>query len=115
MKRQSAKGKPKKITFPVVVERGPTGLKGTATILSTPTTVAGKTYASFTVVHYHAGVRHRERFNQYAKAFSKAEEIAIELSNCHKDAFFLSGDERRIYEAALEGLRRSENWFFASW
>jgi len=109
MKRRPAQGKTKKISFPVVVERGPTGVKGTATIHRTPTTVDGKTYESFTVVYYHAGSRHRLRFNKYAKAFSKAEEIATELSNGHKDALFLSGDERRIYEAAVEGLEKAGN------
>lgn len=109
MKRRPAQGKTKKNSFPVVVERGPTGVKGTATIHRTPTTVDGKTYESFTVVYYHAGSRHRLRFNKYAKAYSKAEEIATELSNGRKDALFLSGDERRIYEAAVEGLEKVGN------
>ena len=107
MKRRPTQGKTKKISFPVVVERGPTGVKGTATILRTPTTVDKKTYESFTVVYYHAGARRRLRFNKYAKAYSKAEAIATELSNGHKDALFLSGDERRIYEAAVEGLAKA--------
>jgi len=57
MKRRPTQGKTKKISFPVVVERGPTGVKGTASIHRTPTTVDGKTYESYTVVYYHAGSR----------------------------------------------------------
>jgi len=94
-----------KITFPQIVERGPTGLKGRATIHQTPTTVGGKTYNSFTVVYYLNGERKRERFNDYSKAFAQAEEIATKLSNGESAALELTGDDRRIYLAAMECLR----------
>lgn len=94
-----------KITFPQVVERGPTGLKGQATIHRAPTTVGGRQYDSFMVVYYLNGKRKRERFNDYSKAFSKAEEVATKLSNGESSALELTGDDRRAYLGAVEGLR----------
>ena len=62
------------------MERGPTGLKGRVKIYSTPVVVEGERYDSFTVVHYDLGQRTRQRFNDYAKAYSYAEEKAVQLS-----------------------------------
>lgn len=95
---------PPKVTFPQVVERGPTGLKGRATVHRSPTTVAGKRYDSFTVIYYLNGKRKRERFKEYRKAFSRAEEAAIKLSNGDSAALELTGDDRRIYLGAIETL-----------
>ncbi len=94
-----------KITFPQVVERGPTGLKGRVTIHRTPTTVGGKSYDSFTIVYYLGGQRKRERFKDYAKAFAEAEVIATKLGNGESSALELTGDDRRIYVGAIEALR----------
>ena len=94
-----------KIAFPQVVERGPTGLKGRATIHQSPTTVDGKTYDSFTVIYYLHGERKRERFNSYSKAFAKAEEVATKLSNGEGAALELTGNDRRVYLGAIETLR----------
>jgi len=91
--------------FPVLIERGPTGLKGTAKIYSTPVKVKGEGYDSFTVVYYELGKRQRERFNQYAKAHSYAEEKAIQLSGGEVAAVSLKNGDQRIYGAAVESLR----------
>ncbi|CAN5783201.1 hypothetical protein BH09VER1_BH09VER1_17980 [soil metagenome] len=98
-----------KIIFPQIVERGPTGLKGRATIHRTPTTVGSKTYESFMVVYYLNGERKRERFNEYSKAFSQAEEVATKLSNGESAALELTGDDRRIYVGAMASLRDCED------
>lgn len=90
----------------MVVQRGPVGVKGSATIHFSPVTSKSKKYDSYLVIYYQGGVRHRLRFNEYAKAFSKAEEIATELSNGQQEAFILSGEARRIYQAALQTLEK---------
>ena len=69
---------PKPKDFPVVVERGPTGLKGTAKIYFDPVNVKGERYDSFLVTHYSLGKRCKQRFNDYSKAFTHAEEKAAE-------------------------------------
>ncbi len=61
---------PKSKEFPVVVERGPTGLKGTAKIYFDPVNVKGQRYDSFLVTHYSLGKCYKQRFNDYSKAFS---------------------------------------------
>ena len=90
------------------MERGLAGLKGRATIHRSPSTVAGKTYVSFTVVYYLNGERKRERFNEYSKAFSQAEEVATKLSNGESAALEPTGDDR-IYVGAMESLRDCED------
>ena len=102
MKRASAVTK---ASFPVTVERGPVGLKGRATIHRTPVEIAGKRYDSFTVVFYQHSKRQRQRFNDYAKAFARAEEIATKLSNGESTALALNGDDRRMYVGALDALK----------
>ncbi len=94
-----------KITFPQVIERGPTGLKGKVTIHRTPTMVGGKSYDSFTIVYYIGGNRKRQRFSDYAKAYTEAEVIATKLGNGESSALELTGDDRRIYVGAMEALR----------
>jgi len=98
--------KPKGIAFPVVVQRGPTGRKATVKILETPTNVGGKRYQSYTVVYYTEGRRARERFNEYPKALSRAEEKATELANDANERLELSGDELKVYLAAHDSLNR---------
>lgn len=95
-----------KRSFPVVVERGPVGLKARVTIYRTPVKTDGRVYESFTVVYHLHGNRRRERFNAYRKAHSRAEEIAIKLSNGERSALELTGDDRRVYLVALEALKR---------
>ena len=103
LKSKKSRSKPRE--FPVLVERGPTGLKGTAKIYFTPVTVQGGRYDSFTVVHYDQGKRCRQRFNDYAKAFSHAEEKATQLSGGEMAAVSLKNEVQRIYGAAVEGLK----------
>jgi len=105
MKRSGA---PKSITFPVIVQRGPTGKKAVVKILSTPTCVKGKRYDSYTVVYYSEGKRHRERFNDYSKALAQAEEAATKLSNEANTGLHLAGEDLRIYSAALDSLNKQE-------
>lgn len=59
--------------FPVVIEHGPTGLKGTAKIYFTPVEVKGERYDSYMVIYYDLGKRCRERFNDFVKAKVYAE------------------------------------------
>ncbi len=106
MKRKSDRPRTGKPTFPVVVERGPAGLKARATILRSPVVSKGKTYESFVVKYYEAGKRRRKRFNTYAKALASAEEIATELCNGRDHGLILRGAEQRSYMAALEALRK---------
>jgi integrase len=106
MKRHHGSPRSGKPTFPVVVERGPAGLKATATILRSPVVSKGKTYESFVVKYYEAGKRRRKRFNTFAKALSSAEEIATELCNGRNHGLILRGAEQRCYQAALEALRK---------
>lgn len=94
--------------FPIVVERGPTGLKGTVKIYLSPVTVKGERYDSFTVVHYDLGKRCRQRFNEYSKAFSYAEEKATQLSGGEIAAVCLTSEDQRIYGAVLEKLKPLE-------
>ncbi len=91
--------------FPVIVERGPTGLKGTAKIYSTPVSVKGTRYDSFTVVYYSQGKRQRERFSDYAEAYSHAEEKATQLSGGEIAAVSLKNEDQRIYGAAVDSLK----------
>jgi integrase len=95
----------KTVQFPVLVERGPTGLKGRVKIYSTPVVVDGESYDSFTVVHYDLGKRSRQRFNDYAKAHSFAEEKAVQLSGGEMAAVSLKNEDQRIYGAAVEALK----------
>lgn len=101
-------GAPKSVTFPVIVQRGPTGKKAVVKILSTPTCVKGKRYDSYTVVYYSEGKRHRERFNDYSKALAQAEETATMLSNEANTGLHLAGEDLRIYSAALDSLNKQE-------
>jgi integrase len=91
--------------FPVVVERGPTGLKGTAKIYLTPVVVKGQRYDSYTVIYYNLKKRCRERFNDYAKAFSYAERKAIHISGGEMAAVSLKNEDQRIYGAAIKSLK----------
>ena len=93
-----------KRTFPEVVERGPTGLKARATIHFTPSSVGGKLYPSYTVIHHHAGKRHRQRFSRYERARAHAEEAAIKLSNGEAAALDLTGHDRKVLVNAREAL-----------
>lgn len=100
-----AKARPKASDFPIVVERGPTGLKGTAKIYRAPVCVKGERYDSYLVTYYDQGQRRRQRFNEYLKAFSFAEEKATQLSGGELAAVSLKNEDQRIYGAAVDGLK----------
>jgi len=95
---------PLKSEFPVVVERGPTGLKGMAKIYSSPVTAKGKRYPSYVVTYYKLGARQRERFDDYWTAYGVAEEKATQLSNGEVAAVGLKGSDQRLYASALQIL-----------
>jgi integrase len=86
------------------VERGPTGLKGTAKIYFTPVKVNGKRYPSYTVSYYSLGARKRERYDDYAEAYRLAEEKATQVSNGEIGAVGLGGADQRLYASALQIL-----------
>ena len=102
---KKASSRTKSVEFPVLVERGPTGLKGRVKIYSSPVVVEGERYDSFTVVHYDLGKRSRQRFNDYTKAYSYAEEKAVQLSGGEVAAVSLKNEDQRIYGAAVEALK----------
>ncbi|PAW79096.1 MAG: hypothetical protein B9S32_03835 [Verrucomicrobia bacterium Tous-C9LFEB] len=91
--------------FPEVVERGPTGLKGSSKIYFTPVRVKGEQYGSYTVAYYNLGKRVRERFSSYPKAKAYAEEKAIQLSGGEMAAVGLKNEDQRIYGGAIEKLK----------
>jgi integrase len=95
---------PPKSKFPVVVERGPTGLKGTAKIYLDPVTVKGKTYSSYIVAWYHLGKRIKERRNDYAASFAVAEEKATQLSQGEVSAVGMKSADQRLFASALQIL-----------
>lgn len=95
---------PLKSEFPILVERGPTGLKGTAKIYSSPVTAKGKLYPSYVVAYYQLGERLRERFDEYWTAYGVAEEKATQLSNGEVAAVGLKSTDQRLYASALQIL-----------
>jgi integrase len=95
---------PRKEEFPIVVQRGPTGLKGTAKIYFTPVKANGKQYASFTVSYYSLGKRVRERFEDYGTAYGVAEEKAIQLSQGEVSAVGMKSADQRLHASALQIL-----------
>ena len=100
----SLKSRPKAADFPILVERGPTGLKGSARIYLSPVVVKGERYDSYLVAYYDQGKRCRQRFNDYGKAHSFAEEKATQLSGGELAAVSLKNDDHRIYGAAVASL-----------
>src|ERR1700677_500655 len=100
----SSRRLPLKSEFPVVVERGPTGLKGTAKIYFDPVTTKGKRYSSYVVSYYQLGKRLKERFDDYWVAHRVAEEKATQLSNGEVAAVGLKNSDQRLYASALQIL-----------
>jgi integrase len=95
---------PLKSEFPVLVERGPTGLKGTAKIYCSPVISKGKRYPSYVVTYYNLRERRKERFNDYWTAYGAAEEKATQLSNGEVAAVGLKSSDQRLYASALQIL-----------
>lgn len=107
MKAVTPAGNPpaKREKFPIVVERGPTGLKAKVTIYKDPVRIKGAKYDSYLVVYYDMGERRRERFSDLLKAKGFAEEKATQLSSGEIAAVSLTSRDQHIYGAAVEKLR----------
>jgi len=64
-----------------------------------------RTYDSYLVAYYEGTRRVRLRVKDFATAQSEANRILVKLANADAKALELSGDDRRIYVAALDYLK----------
>lgn len=76
-----------------------------AKIYFSPVRIKGKRYPSYTVSYYHLGIRKRERFENYGKAFGLAEDKALQASSGEIGATGLTGEDQRLYASALQILQ----------
>jgi hypothetical protein len=95
----------KREKFPIIVERGPAGLKATVKIYRDPVKIKGVNYDSYLVAYYDLGKRCRERFSDLKKALGFAEEKATQLTAGEIAAVSLTSRDQHIYGASLEKLR----------